>query len=75
MQNVTDRRQTDGTSYHKRDRTTQYGRLKTKKRRTTKIGVNVAQGGSKQCANFQLRGSKVEVRALRGSVLVCVIAW
>ena len=28
--NVTDRRQTDGrTSYYKRDRTTQYGRLKT----------------------------------------------
>ena len=27
IQNVTDRRQTDRTSYHKRDRTTQYGRL------------------------------------------------
>jgi len=30
IQNVTDRRQTDRTSYHKRDRTTQYGRLKIK---------------------------------------------
>jgi len=26
---TTDRQQTDRTSYHKRDRTTQYGRLKT----------------------------------------------
>ena len=36
IQNVTDRRQTDRTSYHKRDRTTQYGRLKTT---TTEVGL------------------------------------
>jgi len=35
---------------------------KTKRCRKTKIGVNVSQGRSNRCANFQLKRSKVRIR-------------
>jgi len=36
---TTDRRQTDRTSCHKRDRTTQYGRLKMKRKNASKPDI------------------------------------